>query len=306
MKGLELAQKYYDELFARSFERDYPEIAKVAAVALAGNGSECFGYDDGLSQDHDWGAGLFILLPQNLSCMAAELDAWQQRLLDSSAFPKRRHSAFGAEIGAVTVNDFYTKLIGFPAGPKSLTDWCRVPEELLAMAVNGKVFADPTGEFSAVRSYLMGYMPEDLRLKRLAACCMALAQTGQYNLPRLVKRDELAGEQLIAARFAESFIHAVFLLERQYMPYYKWRLRALGELGQMGAEFAAELRDFLLSPVGGVRIEKAETLCAKLIHELKNRKLSLAEDDFLASHGLCLQEKISDPFLSSLPAQAMI
>ena len=56
-----------------------------------------------------------------------------------------------------------------------------IPEHHLAAAANGEVFWDPMGEFSAVWKELrLGY-PEDIRLKKLTARCMTIAQAGQYN-----------------------------------------------------------------------------------------------------------------------------
>ena len=70
MKGLELAKAYYEEYGRPMIQEKFPKYAERIAVGLAGEGSECFGYDDELSRDHDFEAGFCL---------------WQTRM--PSAFP---------------------------------------------------------------------------------------------------------------------------------------------------------------------------------------------------------------------------
>ena len=55
MKGLELCELYYKEVGAPMIAGKFPGYEEKIAVGLVGDGSECFGYDDELSRDHDWG-----------------------------------------------------------------------------------------------------------------------------------------------------------------------------------------------------------------------------------------------------------
>ena len=57
MKGIELAERFYLEYGAPMIREKFSEIESALAVGIAGSGSECFGYDDETSRDHDFEAG---------------------------------------------------------------------------------------------------------------------------------------------------------------------------------------------------------------------------------------------------------
>ncbi len=66
MKGLVLAEKYCKETVAPAFKAKFPGLYDQMAFGLAGPGSECYGYDDEISRDHDWGPKVCIWIPEGL------------------------------------------------------------------------------------------------------------------------------------------------------------------------------------------------------------------------------------------------
>ncbi|MGD9290261.1 MAG: hypothetical protein PVG74_21765, partial [Desulfobacterales bacterium] len=62
MKGLPLAEGYYREYGAPLLQKQFPRLMNRLAVGLAGSGSECFGFDDQHSRDHNWGPSFNIWL----------------------------------------------------------------------------------------------------------------------------------------------------------------------------------------------------------------------------------------------------
>jgi hypothetical protein len=309
MKALALSREYFRTIAEPRLKTGFPELYTRLSAGLVGNGSECFGYDDELSRDHDWGVDFFLWLPEGDREAVPALRDWKNKLFESNP-PEftRERSAYGARIGVMTVGDFYKSLVGYPEGPDTLPEWRRVPEENFAMAVNGEVFLDNGGAFTAVREKLLRHFPEDIRRRKLAARCMALAQTGQYNFARCYKRRDWVTLRTVLCRFADAVISAVFLLNRVYMPYYKWAFRKMKELPILGEAFAPPLLELAHGAVSddaafGSASRLIETLCAGIAAELRRQGLSSTDDWFLTTQAEELRAGIKDDFLRALPAQ---
>ena len=309
LSALQLSRDYFHSVAEPKLKLDFPEVYRRLAAGLAGNGSECFGYDDEISRDHDWGVDFFIWTLESDRNHIPELREWKNELLENDP-PEyaRTRSEYGAQIDVLTCGDYYSGLIGARGCPGTLREWLRAPEEQLAMAVNGQVFVDNPGEFTGIRNDLLDYYPEDIRRKRIAAKCLALAQTGQYNHGRIAKRGDIVTVNTVLSRFTDSAIAMVFLLNRVYRMYYKWVFRALADLPLLGAETTRYL--LMLAEINGIGAEAVslrqqyiEELCALFASELKAQGLSDSEDSFLARHGEAVHSTIKDEFLRSLPPQ---
>ena len=174
------------------------------------------------------------------------------------------------------------------------------------MTVNGEVFYDGPGAFTATRESLKKGYPEDVRLKKLAARCMGLAQTGQYNYLRSARRSQTVTCHVVLAKFIQEATGFVFLLNREFMPYYKWQQRRLRELPLLGKETADAL-EALVAAQNSKSAEEIsgmmEALCVKFADELRRQNLSTETDNFLALHGPMIQSKIRDERLRALPPQ---
>lgn len=309
MNGLALSRDYFFKTAEPALRAEFPSIFPRLAAGLVGNGSECFGYDDLQSRDHDWGVDFFIWLPEDLSGYIEALGEFKIKLLDTQP-PEhpRTHSEYGARIGVMTAGTFYRQLIGYPEGPQALHDWLRVPEENLAMAVNGEVFIDGDGAFTRTREYLLRHYPADIRKKKLAAKCMAIAQTGQYNLERIARRGDVVTVSTVVSKFTDSVIGMVFLLNGVFRPYYKWAFRKMGELPILGSEISALLTSLAQSPgiddaALSAQKDIVSDICTLLISELRRQGLSQSDDWFMTAQGEEIQRSIYDDVLRGLPAQ---
>ncbi len=304
-----LSRQYFFDKAEPSLKNEFPDIYKRIAAGLVGNGSECFGYDDAFSRDHDWGVDFFLWVPESDRPSIPLLRDWKTKLFDDHppAYIRTR-SEYGAGIGVMTVGDFYKSLIGYPNGPDDIQAWRRVPEDNLAMAVNGSVFIDNSGSFTAIREKLLRCYPEDLRRKKLAAKCMAIAQTGQYNFSRCYIRKDWVTVRTVLSRFNDSVIAAVFLLNKVYRPYYKWAYRKMTELPILGGKIGILLEHIAVTcgmdDAAYESIQKdISEVCALITEELSLQSLASSGDWFLTTQGEEIQSTIRDSFLRALPAQ---
>jgi hypothetical protein len=301
MKGLELSEKYYNACGKEVLERDFAEILPHIAVGMVGQGSECLGFDDALSQDHDFEPGFTIFLPGE-----EVVDRRAEFLLERAytKLPKEFEGyernglkpAGGPRHGVVRLSEFLMKTIGRPDGNLTVRDWFAIPEQSLLEVTDGALFYDGSGVFTGIRERL-AKMPEPIRLKKLSACLLMMSQTGQYNYRRLVDRGDERGAQLCVIEFEKQARHAAFLVNHRYMPYYKWSYRALSELPVL-----SELSDrlYTLISTGNAAqeaVRKAELIddiAARVICELQDRNLTDAICADLQKHAFSVNDHIAD------------
>ncbi|MBO4769458.1 MAG: DUF4037 domain-containing protein [Clostridia bacterium] len=305
IKGLELSRLYFEE-YGRIIEADFPQIKDFLAFGLAGSGSECFGYDDAFSEDHDFEPGFCIFLPDEQTVnrrQAFLLERAYAKLPDEFMGYKRAPvpPVGGNRHGVIRTADFFEARTGFANGPRDAKEWLSVPETALAEAVNGDIFDDRMGEFTAVRSRIKSY-PSDVRLKKLAGWLLTCVQAGQYNYPRCVERGQTGGAQLAAFEFVTAIMHVAFLRAGKYMPYYKWAFRALNDID----EELSQTLERLISTPNGSRIgkSKAETidkLCAQVAAGIAEEcAISGKGADNLKFLAYAVNDKISNPDLRNM------
>ena len=63
MNGIELSRAFYEQFGKAMLREKFPHLKDKIAVGIAGSGSDCYGYDDDISRDHDYEAGFCIFLP---------------------------------------------------------------------------------------------------------------------------------------------------------------------------------------------------------------------------------------------------
>ena len=238
MNGLELSRAFFAEFGMPMLEREFPDQLPLLAAGLFGSGSECFGYDDSVSRDHDFEPGFCLFLPDEsiVSRRTAFLLERAYAKLPREYLGVRREilsPVGGARRGVLRISEFFSDKVGSPDGVLSLEQWLSIPENALAEATNGLIFFDAYGLVTEIRKRLSSF-PEDVLRKRVAGNLLLMAQAGQYNYRRCISHGELAAAQLAIVEFVESAMSAVFLLNRKYQPFYKWRFRAFRELPLLG------------------------------------------------------------------------
>ncbi|MBR3053510.1 MAG: DUF4037 domain-containing protein [Firmicutes bacterium] len=298
MKGLDISREYYEEFGRPMLERDFPELMPYLAAGLFGSGSECLGYDDEVSPDHDMEPGFMLLLPgEEIVDRKAEF-ALERAY---SALPKEYMGlkrpllapVGGARKGVMRTDDFFGGKLG---DEFTLESWLRVPSYSLLEVTNGELFFDGYGEVTELRKRLSAY-PEDIRRKKLAGNLLMMGQSGQYNFNRCLQHGENGAAQFAAIEFAKHAMETVFLLNGRYMPFYKWAFRAMRELPKLSIE--AELLEYLITTdndgsLAEDKYQVMEGIAADVIDELNEQGLTKAVCMDLEKHAYSVNDGISD------------
>ena len=307
MNGIELSEKFYLEYGKKIICEELREWEDWIAVGIAGRGSECFGYDDETSRDHDYEPGFTIWIPQSLNQQAFSAISRAYSSLPREFMGVRMQSGSrlgGTHFGVQTIEEFFSSLIGSACPPNSWEQSFYTPEHALASAVNGKIFRDNLGEMTAFRDMLLFGMPEDVRRKKISARLALMAQSGQYNYSRCLAHGEPAAAGLALSEFVTHSLFAIFAINRHYTPFYKWRFRALREL-PLWAELEKSLAYLLMhgsneSDNSSKTEEQVELICSKILLAVQQEGLSTLSDSFLEPHAFAVAETITNPKIRAL------
>ncbi|MDJ0780843.1 MAG: DUF4037 domain-containing protein [Desulfosarcinaceae bacterium] len=308
--GLDLCARYYAAVGAPLLADCFPDHFDRIAAGLVGDGSDCFGFDDEISRDHDWGPGFCVWL--TAADYAAIGEPLSRKLADLpgefEGVAARQISVWGqGRTGVFEIGRFYKRFIGRERPPETLAQWRLIPETHLAAATNGRIFHDPLGAFTAFRDALLAFYPEDIRLKMMALRCMTMAQAGQYNYARCTARGEAVAAQRVEAQFVDAAISMVFLLNRRYKPYFKWMHRAVRNLPILGPTMFRLTRELVTcherhfgAALARQKQALMDRICAAVARVLRDQSLSQAAGDLLLEHGPQLQARIADPQIRDL------
>ena len=359
VSGLKLARAFWTQMGKPMIAAKYPQYAGRIAAGLVGHGSECYGFDDAYSQDHDFGPRFCLwLTDEDYAAIGEQLEADYEALprkfsVDaqgrvtfeaharsdaSGAFPSAgagstvtpRAQDANRRDGVFRIGDFFESITGYRTAPAQTAphEWLMLAESTLAAATNGEVFADPTGQFSKTRQGFKD-MPDDVRLALISKRLGMIAQAGQYNLPRSLKRGDGAAAWLSIHEFVQATASLVFLVNVPmvvgYMPYYKWQFAALRKLSgsmfallpNVGEQLETVMRLSSAACYGGAgfgeggkgaapAIKKindiVEQIAADIVRELKREHLTTSGETFLEWQRPYVEDHIAsdDPVLKSL------
>lgn len=359
VSGLKLARAFWTQMGKPMIAAKYPQYAGRIAAGLVGHGSECYGFDDAYSQDHDFGPRFCLwLTDEDYAAIGEQLEVDYEALPRKFSVDAQGHVTFEAHArsdasgafpsagagspvtpraqganrrdGVFRIGDFFESITGYHTAPAQTAphEWLMLQESTLAAATNGEVFADPTGLFSKTRQGFKN-MPDDVRLALISKRLGMIAQAGQYNLPRSLKRGDGAAAWLSIHEFVQATASLVFLVNVPmvvgYMPYYKWQFAALRKLSgsmfallpNVGEQLETVMRLSSAACYGGAgfgeggkgaapAIEKindiVEQIAVDIVKELKREHLTTSGETFLEWQRPYVEDHIAsdDPVLKSL------
>lgn len=310
MDGMLKSKKYFEAVLYPELAKKFPHLIDDLAFGLIGEGSECFGFDDEYSEDHDFGSLCCIWLSDEnyknyyvlLSGFINEINKNISHDIKNSISYKEINSSVWnvSRRGVLNTKKWYEAYLGCSApDSKSNDSWRRIPEYALSTVTNGEVFCDPLGEFTKIRERLLSYYPNDIWRNKLSARCMRLGQSGQYNLSRAIKRKNVVYANLLISDFIKELIYITFLLNNRYLIYDKWACNALLEMDDFAIRMhkkIAEINNLKLIDIA----DCIEEICKDVIDQLASKNLFYVDSDFLCDHGVTIQQTINDPVIKNL------
>ncbi len=231
-------RRFYTKYVADLIHTQFAEYEDRIAVGIAGEGSDCFGYDDEISRDHDFGTGVCLwVTDEDMEEFGFSLSIAYNELVDSV-----ERSYYTARLrerrGVMTIHDFYSDILQVDCDVENCRmseyEWIHLDHSCLKTATNGEIFRDDPGIFSAFRKMLLDYYPEPVWRRRIAEQLHEYAASVQVNYARCMSRRDIVAAELCRAQGIKSAMELYFLLRREYPPYYKWTFRALTELDKKG------------------------------------------------------------------------
>ena len=299
MQGIELSRKYYETYGLPMLQNQFADVMDRIAVGLVGEGSECLGFDDGISQDHDFEPGFCLFITRSdYEKFGFSLERAYAKLPKIFlGFERAPLSPVGGNRhGVLIIEDFYGQFLGAETAPQSNDHWLALPPAALRAACSGEVWRDDLGVFTAVRKVLLAGYPEDVRLKKLAAHTVLMGQAGQYNLPRCLQRNDREAAQLCCMEFIRHAISAVYLLNNQYEPFYKWAYRGIRDLpllSDIGAVLTSLIPADDPAPI-------AEQIARIICDAFRTQGISPLQGDQLTTHAYAITEQIQNGNLRNM------
>ena len=244
LSTIAVSRAFYEEYGQPMIHAEFPEYECRIAGGLVGEGSECFGFDDEISRDHDFGLGFCLwLTAEDYEKIGKELDASYHHLIaeEGARFAARvwgeqntlTNQRIESRRGVMDIAGFYGNTLRLSPDLSLLVDrqyWVYAEPRWLATAVNGEVFRDDLGTFSSIRNMIKGYYPRKFYLYKLAEQLHLFSHGGQSNYPRMMARRDPVAARLCIDQTIRAAMDIAYLLAKEYPPYYKWTYQGLKRL----------------------------------------------------------------------------
>lgn len=234
---IDISHQFFNELVKPILETHFPQETAQTAFGVFGYGSEALGLDDEYSRDHHWGLRIDALMPEAVYRRShqAMIETVRRYLPDSyQGHSLREGHLAGAGLAPDSLEAFLRRTIGRESPPETYADWLAIPEEDIIHIINGAVWHDPLGTFTAVRQTFNRYYPEPVRLRRIAHWSRYYSGMGTYALMRALLRRNEYYATVTFSKAVRWGVQLAFLLEKQYCPYDKWTMAYLERLPRLG------------------------------------------------------------------------
>ena len=204
------------------------------SVALIGNGSEVLGFDDELSQDHNFWPRLTVLeSPDSRTVVGSnDIPRIMSQLPESFAGYPVPRSGLYPSIQFHPQSEFISEHARVARYPFTTHDWLTVNEQLLLELTSATVFHDPKRSLcDALKA--IEFWPESLVPLLSLRALQRLSEVS--GIPRSIRRSDTISTNFYFAQFSYFAIHFYHLLHRKYCPYPKLMAASVRNIGPEGS-----------------------------------------------------------------------
>jgi hypothetical protein len=161
MQGIEKSRRFCHDVVLPALENTFGAFMAEVAVALIGEGSEVLGYDDAISEDHNFWPRVTVFFTDERfrTLQTRRFDDLVARL--PPEFEGHRLTTQGA-YASVTfqpLTAYFRQYLSASAFPLQLSDWLVAEEQRLIELASATIFHDPSdrqqsGPFGSIQSLL--------------------------------------------------------------------------------------------------------------------------------------------------------
>ncbi len=235
MDGIGLTQRFWLEKAQPLLNSIFGTRLAEMSVALIGNGSEVLGFDDAISEDHNFWPRLNIFLDDNhYSVFDARIEQQVLEQLPDSfeGYPIRRNGQYPS-ISFSPLNEFFREHLCASRFPLAKNDWFMINEQHLLELTSASIFHDPSSRLANALGSIRFY-PEEFEPLLVHRALERLSEVG--GIERSIQREDIISASFYFGQFCYFAIRLLHLLNRKYCPYPKWMGRSVRELGSDGQQ----------------------------------------------------------------------
>lgn len=217
IKGLELSESFFNENKALLFKKIPSNAIEYITIGLFGFGSECYGVDDEISEDHDFDQGFIILVEDSVP-----LTDFLKIKQAYDCLPKlyKRFCLLNQTKHGVHYMKEYLNYLG-------VNDIKNISDESKALLLNGKLFYQGfASTFANLRYDIRKNSNYDFLID-LSLKTLEINKYIPYNLKRSLDRGDLYTFKSLKNNLVNHLIEFYYIYHKMYLPHDKLRLKLM-------------------------------------------------------------------------------
>jgi hypothetical protein len=149
-----------------------------------------------------------------------------------------------------------------------LHEWLR-DTDLWAYST-AKIMYDPLDKLSTLLSQYRQY-PEPVRLEKMFSYFYNATAASPYNSDKAIHRNDFSTAQLFLANAVELYTAVIYLINKSFIPYRKWRMHQLEKLPWKPHDFTERIANVLFSEASPRKenLHQRQKILVQIMNEIK-------------------------------------